>query len=149
MARYELRFKPSVARDLRSIHRADVRRILGRIESQRDQPCPPVSEKLSVQERYRVRQGQERTFYKVDDGELIVEVVKVGHRREVRESGYEGEERGGDGTTDKPDTNATNATSEPRSRPDSNGSRGPRMAPQRRQQGLHPGMREGERSRWR
>ena len=83
MARYELRFKPSVARDLRGIPRADVRRILARIETLRDDPRPSGSEKLSTQERYRVRQGDYRILYTVADAELIVEVVKVGHRRDV------------------------------------------------------------------
>jgi mRNA interferase RelE/StbE len=44
---------------------------------------PVGSEKLSGQERYRVRQGNYRIFYEIRDGELIVVVVKVGHRREV------------------------------------------------------------------
>lgn len=83
MARYELRVKPSVARDLRGIPRADVLRILARIEALRDDPRPPGSEKLSGQERYRVRQGQYRILYSNADDELIVEVVKVGHRRDV------------------------------------------------------------------
>jgi mRNA interferase RelE/StbE len=83
MARYELRFKPSVAKDLRGIPRADVQRILRRIEALRDDPRPTGSEKLSGQERYRVRQGQYRILYTVTDAELIVEVVKVGHRRDV------------------------------------------------------------------
>jgi mRNA interferase RelE/StbE len=83
MARYELRVKPSVARDLRGIPQADVRRILARIETLREDPRPPGSEKLSAQERYRLRQGNYRILYTVSDAELIVEVVKVGHRREV------------------------------------------------------------------
>lgn len=83
MARYELKVKPSVARDLRAIPRADVQRILARIESLRDDPRPPGAEKLSAQERYRVRQGNYRILYTVADVELIVEVVKVGHRRDV------------------------------------------------------------------
>ena len=83
MARYELRFKPSVARDLRGIPRADVRRILARIETLRDDPRPPGSDKLAIQERYRVRQGDYRILYIVAEAELIVEVVKVGHRRDV------------------------------------------------------------------
>ena len=83
MARYELRVKPSVARDLRGIPRADVLRILARIEALGDDPRPPGSEKLSGQERYRVRQGQYRILYSIADVELIVEVVKVGHRRDV------------------------------------------------------------------
>jgi len=83
MARYDLRVKPSVARDLRGIPQADVRRILARIETLREDPRPPGSEKLSAQERYRLRQGNYRILYTVSDGELIVEVVKVGHRRDV------------------------------------------------------------------
>ncbi len=83
MARYELRFKPSVARDLRGIPRADVRRILARIETLRDDPRPPGSDKLATQERYRVRQGDYRILYIVAEAELIVEVVKVGRRRDV------------------------------------------------------------------
>ena len=83
MARYELRVKPSVARDLRHIPRADVLRILARIEALRDEPRPPGAEKLSAQERYRVRQGDYRILYRVADAERTVEVVKVGHRRGV------------------------------------------------------------------
>jgi mRNA interferase RelE/StbE len=83
MAHYELRIRPSVARDLRGIPRDDVRRILARIESLRDDPRPPGSEKLSSQERYRVRQGNHRILYTIGDAELIVEVVKIGHRRDV------------------------------------------------------------------
>ena len=83
MARYELRFKPSVAKDLRGIPSADVRRILTRIETLHEDPRPPGSEKLSAQERYRLRQGDYRILYNVLDGEGIVEIVKVGHRREV------------------------------------------------------------------
>jgi mRNA interferase RelE/StbE len=83
MARYELRFKASVARDLRGIPRPDVQRILARVESLRDDPRPPGAEKLSGQERYRVRQGDYRILYSVTDAELIVDVVKVGHRRDV------------------------------------------------------------------
>lgn len=83
MARYELRFKTSVAKDLRDIPKADVRRILERIESLRDDPRPFGCEKLSAQERYRIRQGAYRILYEIRDLEVVVEVVKVGHRREV------------------------------------------------------------------
>ncbi|HEY0663104.1 MAG TPA: type II toxin-antitoxin system RelE/ParE family toxin [Thiobacillaceae bacterium] len=83
MARYELRFKPSVAKDLRGIPSADLRRILARIETLREDPRPAGSEKLSAQERYRVRQGDYRILYTVLDSEVIVEIVKVGHCREV------------------------------------------------------------------
>ena len=83
MARYELRFKPSVAKDLRGVPKADAGRILARIETLRDDPRPPGCEKLSAQERYRLRQGNFRILYSISDAEVVVEIVKVGHRREV------------------------------------------------------------------
>ena len=83
MARYELRFKTSVARDLRDVPKTDVRRILERIDALRDDPRPAGCEKLSAQERYRIRQGNYRILYEILDLEVVVEVVKIGHRREV------------------------------------------------------------------
>jgi mRNA interferase RelE/StbE len=83
MARFELRFKASVVRDLRGIPQADVRRILERIDTLRDEPRPAGSVKLSAQERYRLRQGNYRILYTIADAEVVVEIVKVAHRREV------------------------------------------------------------------
>jgi mRNA interferase RelE/StbE len=83
MAPYELRFKPSVAKDLRDVPRADVLRILARIETLRAAPRPPGAEKLSAQERYRLRQGDYRILYSVNDATFVIEIVKVGHRRDV------------------------------------------------------------------
>ena len=80
MARFELRFKTSVAKDLRGLPKQDVRRILGRIEGLRDDPRPAGCEKLSGQELYRVRQGVYRIVYSIDDVHVFVEVIKVGHR---------------------------------------------------------------------
>ena len=86
MGSFELRFKPSVAKDLRGIPRVDVQRVLARIEALRSDPRPTGCEKLSGQERYRVRQGHYRILYRVADTEMVVEIVKVGHRREVYRS---------------------------------------------------------------
>lgn len=80
MARYELRVKPSVAKDLRGVPAADLRRILNRIEALRHDPRPPGCEKLGGAELYRVRQGVWRIVYGVDDAAVTVEVVRVGHR---------------------------------------------------------------------
>ena len=83
MANYRLVFKRSVAKDLRVLPKADVAAILQRIEALAGDPRPPGCEKLSAQERYRVRQGVYRILYEIEDQELVVTVVKVGHRREV------------------------------------------------------------------
>ena len=83
MARYSIDVKRSAVRELGRIPRRDLRRILRRIRSLGDDPRPPGSEKLSAQERCRIRQGDYRIVYSVDDAEHNVVVVKVGHRREV------------------------------------------------------------------
>jgi len=83
MARYRLLFKKSIARDLRAIPKKDVRRILKRIETLAVNPRPNGCEKLTDQERYRVRQGSYRIIYEVQDDALVVVVVKVGHRKNV------------------------------------------------------------------
>jgi mRNA interferase RelE/StbE len=83
MARYKLEFKASVAKDLRQIPKADVGRILQRLEDLQEDPRPPGSEKLSGRDRYRIRQGIYRIVYEVVDDHLIVTVVRVGHRRDI------------------------------------------------------------------
>ena len=83
MARFEIVFRKSVVKDLRAVPAKDVARILARIETLRDDPRPPGCEKLSGQERYRVRQGVYRILYEILDKRLIVTVVKVGHLKQV------------------------------------------------------------------
>jgi len=83
MARFEIVFKRSVAKDLRHLPKQNVQRILARIHALADNPRPPGAEKLSAQERYRVRQGIYRILYEIENDRLLVVVVKVGHRRDV------------------------------------------------------------------
>ena len=86
MARFELRFKPSVAKDLRGITKTEVRRLLKKIAALGDDPRPAGCEKLTGRDLYRIRQGVYRIVYSVDDAAVVIEVIKVGHRREVYRS---------------------------------------------------------------
>lgn len=83
MASYKLVIKKSVAKDLRPILNRDVERVLARIHLLIDDPRPPGAEKLSGEEKYRLRQGRYRIIYTINDAEVCVVVVKAGHRREV------------------------------------------------------------------
>jgi mRNA interferase RelE/StbE len=83
MATYRIVFKKSVASDLKAIPKRDVVRILRRIDRLTDDPRGKGCEKLSGQERYRVRQGNYRILYQVKDREIVVVVVKVGHRKDI------------------------------------------------------------------
>lgn len=78
-----LRIKRSAEKELRRIPKADLRRIVERIERLATEPRPPGCEKLFDENVYRVRQGDYRILYSVDDSERVVEVLKIGHRREV------------------------------------------------------------------
>ena len=83
MAKFDLVFKESVSKDLKELPKQDVQRILERIDALRDEPRPQGSVKLSGKEYYRVRQGNYRIIYAIQDSQLVVIVIKVGHRREV------------------------------------------------------------------
>ena len=83
MTNYKIVIKQSVAKDLRPIPNKDVKRILQRIEQLAQDPRPPGSEKLSGEEKYRVRQGDYRILYIIEDEIVRVFIVKIGHRRDV------------------------------------------------------------------
>ena len=83
MEPYRIIVKQSVAKDLRKIPKKDVKRILAAIKTLAENPRPPQSKKLSGQERYRLRRGSYRILYSIEDGNLVVCVVKVGNRRDV------------------------------------------------------------------
>ena len=83
MGKFEVIFKQSVAKDLRHIPRKEVARIIKRIDALKIEPRPPGVEKLSGQEKYRVRQGVYRIIYEIINNELVVVVVKIGHQRDV------------------------------------------------------------------
>ena len=81
---YNLLIKRSAEKELKKLPEADLRRIIDRIRHLAQQPRPPGCEKLSGEsERYRVRQGDYRIVYGIHEGTRVVEVVKIGHRREV------------------------------------------------------------------
>lgn len=82
MAAYELRFRQSVARDLRTVLRRDMEQLPARLLGLAEEPRPAGCERLSGQARYRLRHGECRVVYEVDDAAGLVVVVKVAQRRE-------------------------------------------------------------------
>ena len=83
MGGYKVFFRKSVQKDLSAIPKEDLKKILKRIQSLEDDPRPPGCEKLTGQERYRVRQGRYRILYSIRDDELFIWIVKVGHRKDI------------------------------------------------------------------
>jgi mRNA interferase RelE/StbE len=84
VARYRLLIKPSAVKEIEAIPlKRDRQRLVERISKLAENPRPFGSEKISGQEKYRVRQGRYRILYAIEDQDLIVQVVKVGHRKDV------------------------------------------------------------------
>ena len=83
-ARYRVEVRRSAAKEIESIGQTRERaQVYARIEALADDPRPPGATKLSGREGYRIRQGDFRILYTVNDREVVVEVVRVGHRRDV------------------------------------------------------------------
>ncbi|NIS07890.1 MAG: type II toxin-antitoxin system RelE/ParE family toxin [Candidatus Dadabacteria bacterium] len=83
MAEYEIFFKESVYKDLKKIANKDLTKILARIEQLTQNPRPAGCEKLTGQEYYRIRQGRYRIVYSIQDYELTVWIIRIGHRKSV------------------------------------------------------------------
>jgi len=80
---YRLLIKSSAAKELEAVHKKDRRRIVRRIEGLAVDPRPSGCEKLSGEDKYRVRQGDYRVIYLVSDERHEVTVFKIGHRSEI------------------------------------------------------------------
>jgi mRNA interferase RelE/StbE len=83
MAEYKIYFKESVEKDFRTIPKKDLQKVILRIQALIKNPRPPGHEKLTGQERYRIRQGHYRIIYSIQDQEFTVWVVKIGHRKDI------------------------------------------------------------------
>lgn len=81
MASYSVAIKRSAAKELEDVPRKDRQRLIARIQALAGNPRPEGSEKLAGQNRYRIRQGDYRVLYEVDDATVVVTVVRVAHRR--------------------------------------------------------------------
>jgi mRNA interferase RelE/StbE len=83
MAAYKILFKKSVQKDFNSIPKKDLNKIIDRIKLLGEDPRLPGCEKLTGQQRYRLRQERYRILYSIQDDELTVWVVKVGQRKDI------------------------------------------------------------------
>ena len=83
MAEYRIFFRKSVWQDIEKIPRKSLQQIMKLIAALAVDPRPPACEKLTGQERYRIRQGTYRIIYSIQDDELTVWVVKTGQRKDV------------------------------------------------------------------
>ncbi|MEI7682891.1 MAG: type II toxin-antitoxin system RelE/ParE family toxin [Candidatus Saccharibacteria bacterium] len=84
MALYKVEINKKVRKkDLPAIPPKDVKRIVERIQKLANDPYPVDAVRLKGREEWRIRQGDYRILYIVEEKVVTVFIVKVGHRREV------------------------------------------------------------------
>jgi mRNA interferase RelE/StbE len=83
VASYNVLIKRSATKELEGLPPKVRPRIATKIDALGTAPRPPGVEKLSGQEKYRIRQGDYRVIYAIDDDARTVTVFKIGHRRDV------------------------------------------------------------------
>jgi mRNA interferase RelE/StbE len=83
VASYSLLVTKSAAKELEAVPRKDRLRIVGKIQLLATDPRPVGAEKLSGEDKYRIRQGDYRVVYEIRDQELVVTVIRIGNRRDV------------------------------------------------------------------
>ena len=84
--KYEVKLKSSVKKQFKNIDKKQAERILIRVCLLSDNPFPTGVEQLTGQKAYRIRIGDYRVIYEVKNKELIVQVIRVGHRKDVYRS---------------------------------------------------------------
>ena len=83
MGRYRVEIKRSAVKEVEALPGKDIKAVLDKIFSLADNPRPYDCQKLSGREQYRIRRGNYRILYYIEDAVLVVYIVKVGHRKDV------------------------------------------------------------------
>ena len=83
MANYSIEIKKSATKEMAKLPKVHLQRIVEKIQALSTTPRPEGCKKLSADEKYRIRVGNYRILYSIEDNQLIVYVVKIGHRKEV------------------------------------------------------------------
>ena len=83
MENYRIEIKRSATKELKRIAAKNQRRIIDHIRSLSADPRPAGTKKLSGEEKYRIRQGDYRILYQINDETITVVVVRIGHRRDA------------------------------------------------------------------
>ena len=83
MGRYRVEVKRSAVKEIEALPSKDIKAVLDKIASLADNPRPYDCQKLSGREQYRIRRGNYRILYYIEDDIQIVYIVKVGHRKDV------------------------------------------------------------------
>ena len=83
MENYSIEIKKSAAKEIEKLPKTVLKRILNKIQSLSTEPRPSGCKKLTADEKYRLRVGDYRILYSIEDDRLVIYIVKVGHRKKI------------------------------------------------------------------
>ncbi|MDF9276827.1 type II toxin-antitoxin system RelE/ParE family toxin [Arthrobacter sp. EH-1B-1] len=83
MTRYRVELRPAAVKALRRVDHKDRGRIQGAIALLSEDPRPPAARALQGRPGMRVRVGDYRIIYTIEDDILLIVVVTLGHRKDV------------------------------------------------------------------
>lgn len=82
---YKIEIKKSAQKELKSLPNKELKKVIEKISSLATNPRPAGCKKLSGDEKYRIRVGNYRVLYSIEDDILTIFIVKAGHRKDVYE----------------------------------------------------------------
>lgn len=86
MEKYKIFFKKSALKELERVPRTTLQKIVKKIQKLSDNPKPVGSQKLSSYNLYRIRQGDYRVVYFIDNEKSEIQIFKIGHRKDIYKS---------------------------------------------------------------
>ena len=84
MASYKIEWKKSASKELKQLDRLVIPKVVKAVEKLATNPTPPGGRKIRGSEHtYRIRLGEYRIIYSIKSNVLVIEVISVGHRKEI------------------------------------------------------------------
>jgi mRNA interferase RelE/StbE len=83
MGNYKIEIKKSASKEIAKLPKTVLKRVLNKIQLLSLEPRPSGCKKLSADEKYRVRIGDYKILYSIEDDKLVIYIVKVGHRKNI------------------------------------------------------------------
>lgn len=81
---YKIEWKRSAVKELKKLDKTVIKRIINSVEALSENPTPKGCRKLKGAEfTYRLRLGKYRIIYSLQSSKLVIEIIKIGHRKEI------------------------------------------------------------------
>jgi len=80
---YKIELRRQAQRALDKLPKSDFQAVIDSVKGLAETPRPRGIEKVKSTGLWRIRQGDYRIIYAIDDKKSLVTIVRIGHRREI------------------------------------------------------------------